>query len=681
MKLGQILSVREDLLGVVWANELAKLQDGVRAFDGGVAVEIARGAFPMELEGLDSDPVAAASLAQVHRAKWRHTDDDGSVRVMEVAVKVLRPGIQDQISTDLCVLLRAGDLLAEWAPRILPTSNIDWRSLLDGLAGGLWEECDLVGEAERQTKFASNMNAVPGVFVPAVVASTKNVMVSEWVDGLPLNSLPTLDPRLVKAQALMRDAYCQSMFVDAFFHADCHGGNLLWVPSHSAVDKDHSSNGSSSSDTPINNNSSNNISGRLCILDCGLMVSINPVSAEALLRLTLHLAARDWTRVVETAIDLRFLPTNLTESNTIQARRVARNIIGPYLDVGGGVQGASSAYSISSLVSDISTAAFDLPISLPADMVLLGRAVVQLEGIAIRTNANYRLVDDVLPTATRIALRTVPASERGMDDVAGLRKSLLFDLLYDDNINDDTRTSAENVRSSSSFALDKLRLLLDTASSASSTSVNDQQQRSFRRTTEDLIDELLKATAIRDVVAKETGNIIDAMARDALWKGADSLVEVAVVMPIIPTFFPKPPTSITRLLESLAPRISRDERILLLRLPEILQGFTVMEQQQQSSDSAGASLSGTTGNSSSSRQRGGFLQDTTIVKISSVPGFSKGLKAILEQTLISKDPNARATVDAIKKDLQDKLQMRLEGNGLPSNLARRLADTTFPTPW
>jgi len=682
IKLGQILSVREDVLGPVWATELAKLQDGVRPFPGEEALAIVRHAFgdddaALLLESMALEPVAAASLAQVHRGKWQNADDG---TILDVAFKVLRPGIQDRVAADLCVLLQAGDLLADWAPRVLPLSRVDWQALLEGLAGALWDECDLVGEAERQTKFERNMRSVPRVFVPTVIAVTKNVMVSEWVNGLPLNSIPTMDPRLVQAQKLMRDAYCQSLFVDAFFHADCHGGNLLWVPRHNSSTTLHTRH-SIDAATTVNDNTDD----RLCILDCGLMVAIDTASAEGLLRLTLHLAARDWTRVVDTAIDLQFLPSNLTQSEAITARRVARRIVGPYLDVGGGAK-ASSAYSLSSLFQDISAAALDLPTALPPDMVLLGRAIIQLEGIALRSDPDYRLVDDILPLATRIALRTPTSSGSvehgdnggGIDDaVAGLRKSLLFDLLYDDITDDDDAskpTNTENVASSSSsFVLEKLRLLLDTASSASST--DDEQKSTTTRTIENLIDELLQATAIRDVVAKETSNIIDAMARDALWKGTDSLFE-AISMPSI---IPKPST---RILESLAPRLQREEQLVLLRLPQILQQL-LTNYDDENSNSIGPNLPPRTsiGNSNNSRQSSGILQDITAVKVASIPGFSKGLRAILEQTLLSKDPNARATVDAIKIELQNKLQARLEESGLPSDLAKRLVDTTFPTPW
>jgi len=162
VKLGQILSVREDILGQVWSDELAKLQNSVDAFGGPEAVEEALASDRMLRDGLewyDPAPIAVASIAQVHKGTWRNIEDGSTT---DVAIKVLRPNVRNQVGVDLCVLLRAGDLLSKGVPRILPVSRVDWEALLAGLAKGLWEEVDLSGEAQRQTRFRNNMESVVG---------------------------------------------------------------------------------------------------------------------------------------------------------------------------------------------------------------------------------------------------------------------------------------------------------------------------------------------------------------------------------------------------------------------------------------------------------------------------------------------------------------------------------------
>ena len=111
---------------------------------------------------------------------------NGDRSTIDVAINVLRPNVCHQVSVDLCVLLRAGDSLSGWVPQILPVSRVDWAALLAGLAKGLWEEVDLSDEAQRQTHFRNNMELVPRVFVPKVLAHNRDIMISEWVDGTPL---------------------------------------------------------------------------------------------------------------------------------------------------------------------------------------------------------------------------------------------------------------------------------------------------------------------------------------------------------------------------------------------------------------------------------------------------------------------------------------------------------------
>lgn len=694
IKLGQILSVREDVLGVVWSTELAKLQDSVVPFDGQEALRQAREAFGPDaarFASLDEEPVAAASLAQVHRGRWRlssnnnnnMTEHSHSPVIVDVAVKVLRPGVANQVAADLCVLLRAGDLFADWAPRVLPESRVDWRRLLEGLAGGLWEECNLKGEAERQEAFGNNMRSVPRVFVPKVIASTQNVMVSEWVTGIPLRAIPPMDSRLKKAQALMRDAYCQSMFIDAFFHADCHGGNILWVPAAPVVPNNNTAR---NYDSKSNDNGAGDGDDRLCILDCGLMVAIEPAASEGLLRLSLHLAARDWTRVVNDAIDLKFLPKDLSDTDFNQARGIARRILGPYLDVGGGAR-AASAYSASALLNDVSSAARDLPFSLPPDMVLLGRAVIQLEGLALRAYPNYRLVEDILPVAVRIALRTTTPISRTREDgrnavLGGARESFLYDLLYDnyDDGNDDDddannpiyRGTAAEIEGapSSSFAPRKLRSLLATARGGSGSTSFPASSISGTSSMplEELIDELLQASAVRDIIARETVNIVDAMGRDALWKGVDTLMEALPSFPKLlnPLNLPVLPLS-RRTFESLAPRLSEEEQLVLLRLPKLLGELATAE------SNVGDSFARPGG-----RELVGWLGDDMA---SAIPGINKGLRKVVERALVEKDPNARETVDAVAQNLRKLLEGRLEEVRVPGDLARRIANAAFQTPW
>mmetsp|Transcript_24733 Transcript_24733/g.53350 ORF Transcript_24733/g.53350 Transcript_24733/m.53350 type:complete len:832 (-) Transcript_24733:2025-4520(-) len=653
VKLGQILSVREDVLGPVWSDELAKLQNSVDAFGGREAVDRAlesglesTGDHNMMLQGeslewFDPIPVAVASIAQVHKGTWRN--EDGSTT--DVALKVLRPNVAYQVGVDLCVLLRAGDIMSEWIPRILPVSRVDWEALLAGLAKGLWEEVDLSGEAQRQMRFRNNMESVPRVFVPKVVAYNRDIMISEWVDGTPLRSIPSMDSRLKEAQALMRDAYCKSMYVDAFFHADGHGGNLLWAE---------------------NRTSENDEAGELCILDCGLMVDIEPSAAEGLLRLSLHLAARDWTSVVDDIIALRFLPEDLSPQLKAEARGIARRIIGPYLDVGGGAAGAASAYSVSTLFDDVSAATLKLPTSLPPDMILLARAVIQLEGLALRAYPDYRLVDDILPVAARIALRMPDDALENSE----ARTSLLYDLLYENKggIENDVFRGTDETKKV--FSLDQLLTLLGTATGG-------QMPSDSAMSIDQLVDLLLQADAARDLVAQEALNVGDSMVRDAIWRGVDTFAERGFFLPPPPPFLPNILNlpSPMETLEKLAPRITEKEQLIVARLLEVLEE---LEQNGSGNPNVSASPS-----QSWRRTRTIPFEDISLVKMLRVPGVNKHLGEVSTNAILNRDENARAMVESISAVFSDRVKTRLIDSGLVSpDMAATIAEAVIlPTPW
>jgi len=196
---------------------------------------------------------------------------------------------------------------------------------------------------------------------------------------------------------------------------------------------------------------------------------------------------------------------------------------------------------------------------------------------------------------------------------------------------------------------------------------------------EDLIDELLQADAVRDIVAQETSDLLDAMARDALWRGTDYLMEALPSTSILPNPLLLPPfISVRKRLESLAPRISEREQIALLRLPKTLHKLcSATNTNYGSRNSADDDFYSNASTSSPLL----LLRDTTLVKVATVPGIDRATRAILSRAVLSNDPDTRAMLDGVAQNLRERLWERLEGGGVPGVLAVGLADVVFRTPW
>jgi ubiquinone biosynthesis protein len=225
VKLGQIISSRADALPSDWEQELAKLQSDVRPFPVSEAREVIAaelGAPPEELyETFDSQPLAAASLGQVHRATLKGG--------RPVAVKVQRPNIETRVRADLRILSSAAGVMerrSAWA------HEVGLQSVVDEFGATLLLELDYRLEAHNARRLAQNLDGLPGVGVPEVLRelSRTRVLTIEFVQGVPANRREAIvaagqDPIEIADNAVR--AAVKMVLIDGFFHADPHPGNVL----------------------------------------------------------------------------------------------------------------------------------------------------------------------------------------------------------------------------------------------------------------------------------------------------------------------------------------------------------------------------------------------------------------------------------------------------------------------
>jgi len=225
VKFGQIVSSRASSMPLEWERELAKLQSQVAPFPPEEAREVIEselGAPPEKLyASFSPTPLAAASLAQVHRA----TLEDGR----EVVVKVQRPRIETKVTSDLQILRRAAHTMER---RSASARDIGLEQVVTEFGGTLLLELDYTIEAYNARRLAQNLASVEGVHVPEIIRplSRRRVITMEFIDGVPATHRDVivaagLDPVAI-ADAAVR-ASIKMLLIDGFFHADPHPGNVV----------------------------------------------------------------------------------------------------------------------------------------------------------------------------------------------------------------------------------------------------------------------------------------------------------------------------------------------------------------------------------------------------------------------------------------------------------------------
>jgi ubiquinone biosynthesis protein len=248
VKFGQALSTRRDLLPLDIADELAKLQDRVPPFDGRVARAIIENAYGRAAEQVfstfDEQPLAAASIAQVHAAELRPEVTLNGARTREVVVKVLRPGMHALISRDLEVLhelARIAERHWEGSRRLRPVEVVREyeKTILD--------ELDLMREAGNASQLRRNWESSPLLYVPAVHWDfcRAQVMVMERIRGVQISNMARLRESGTDIRRLAENGvqiFFTQVFKHNFFHADMHPGNIFVLidnpaqPKYAAVD-------------------------------------------------------------------------------------------------------------------------------------------------------------------------------------------------------------------------------------------------------------------------------------------------------------------------------------------------------------------------------------------------------------------------------------------------------------
>ena len=345
VKFGQFLATRPDIVGMAAAIDLEKLQDRVPPFPQDIAVKVVEAAFnrPVaELYATFSEPVAAASIAQVHKATV--IDADGTRRVL--AVKIMRPGVRERFQRDLQAMrfmARIVNALSPQAERLRP------RDVVEILARSVTMEMDFRLEAAAMSELAQNTRDDEDFRVPRPEweLTARDVLSSEWIDGTPLHERSAIvaaghDPQVIGRTVIQ--SFLRHAIRDGFFHADMHQGNLF-------VDA----------------------AGQLVAVDFGIMGRLGMPERRFLAEILLGFILRDYKRVAQVHFDAGYVPRHHSVDDFAQAiRAIGEPIHQRRAD-------EISMAKVLTLLFDV-TALFDM--STRTELVMLQKTMVVVEGVA-----------------------------------------------------------------------------------------------------------------------------------------------------------------------------------------------------------------------------------------------------------------------------------------------------------
>ncbi len=225
IKLGQILSMRQDLIPSEYAKEFSRLQDDVQPFEMDDVEKLIKNEIGSEIENLfeyfEHTPIAAASIGQVHRAKLKGGDD--------VVVKVQRPGIKKTIDADIDIMYS----IASFAEEHLPEAKLYQPvQIVQEFERSIKAELDYTQEGRNADHFARNFRDHPRIYIPEVYwnYTSKKVLTLEYIDGVKSNSFEKLEKMGVDRKDVaitVLKAFMKQVYEDGFFHADLHTGNVF----------------------------------------------------------------------------------------------------------------------------------------------------------------------------------------------------------------------------------------------------------------------------------------------------------------------------------------------------------------------------------------------------------------------------------------------------------------------
>lgn len=351
IKLGQLLSTRADILPLSYTEALTRLQDRVEPFPAAEAEHIVEAELGVRISKLfdtfEQEPIAAASLGQVHRARLR----DGR----RVAVKVQRPDIRRQIMDDLDAFAEVASFLDEHTEAGRRYGMVD---MLDEFRSSLLRELDYNQEAQNLTTLRTNLREFERILVPRPYMdyTTSRVLTMEFVEGIKVTALPPVRRLELDGDALGEElfrAYLKQILIDGTFHADPHPGNVF------LTDDD-----------------------RIALIDLGMVGHVTGSMQQKLLKLLIAISEGKGDDVAEIAASMG---TRLEAFDRAEYTRQISSLLA--------VQGDAKMgeIDVGRIMVEITRISGENGVRQPAELTLLGKTLLNLDRVAVTLAPDFEV--------------------------------------------------------------------------------------------------------------------------------------------------------------------------------------------------------------------------------------------------------------------------------------------------
>jgi ubiquinone biosynthesis protein len=359
IKLGQFLATRPDIIGEELSKQLESLQDRLPAFSLANAKQIIKKDLSEETFNSIinlSEPVAAASIAQVHKAQ---INDNGTIK--DVAIKILRPDIKKIFNEEIDSLMLFAFFIESFIKKTKRLKLIEVVFLLKEITN---LEMDLRFEAAAANEYAENTKNDAGFRVPKIYwnFTSENVMTLDWIDGVSIRETENLKKRNINTNKIASDIiqhFLRHAVRDGFFHADMHQGNIF-----------------------IDNN------GQIVPIDFGIMGRLDKLNKRFLAEILFGFIQRDYKKVAEVHLIAGLVPKNVPIDDLAQAlRSIGEPIFGQSVkDISGG-----------KLLSQLFDVTEKFNMQTQPQLLMLQKTMVVVEGVARKLNPNTNIWETSKP--------------------------------------------------------------------------------------------------------------------------------------------------------------------------------------------------------------------------------------------------------------------------------------------